>query len=68
MMEPNERTQMQIGEVITVVKIAPDGRMTKITGPVTGMAEAYFKPDTIRIMISSVESWLDMDEWVVTNG
>jgi len=59
---------MKIGDVVTLVKVDIQGRLTKITGRITGLAESYLNPDSQRIMISQVEVWLEADEWVQTDG
>ena len=68
MMEPNERTTMQIGDVVTLVKADIQGRLVKVTGRVTGLAESFNSPDAQRVMIAEVGIWFDTTEWIVTNG
>jgi hypothetical protein len=68
MMKPNERTQMQIGEIVTLAKVDTQGRLVKVTGRVTGLAESFNSPDSQRVMIAEVGVWFDTTEWIVTNG
>lgn len=59
---------MKIGEVVTLVKVDIQGRLTKVTGRVTGLAESYANPDAQRVMVAEVGQWFDTTEWVITNG
>jgi hypothetical protein len=63
-----ERTHMKIGDVVTLVKVDIQGRLTKVTGRITGLAESYHNPDAQRVMISEIGLWFDTTEWVQTNG
>lgn len=57
---------MQIGEVVTLVKIDHTGRMTSVTGRVTGLAESYHSADSTRVQISELSQWFETSEWVQT--
>ena len=59
---------MQIGEIVTLAKVDTQGRLVKVTGRVTGLAESFNSPDSQRVMIAEVGVWFDTTEWIVTNG
>jgi len=65
MME-QERTIMQMDQKVTLVKIK-DGKVTQVSGHIKGIAESWISPDSYRVKVGEVDTWLDLTEWEAIN-
>jgi hypothetical protein len=38
-----------------------DQLTTSVIGQVTGIAESFMKPDSVRVLIAGMDNWIDLD-------
>jgi hypothetical protein len=51
---------------VTLVKIK-DGKVTQVSGHIKGIAESWISPDSYRVKVGEVDTWLDLTEWEAIN-
>lgn len=57
------RNNVQFGHVVEIIrKNRDDQQGLQVIGQVTGVAESYLGPDTLRVQLAGLSEWINLDE------